>query len=169
WYNALQVSVTKRVGRGLEFQSAYTYSKLLDDTEGISNSDTSGSQTGLDTNPFNRLFDWGPSNFDVRHNWRFNLLYHFPRSGEQGFLGKLVNGWWMGTIAAVQTGQPFSPLLGSDRAQSGQAGTRGGFERPDVVTSANIAAVTAAAQAAGLTTCPANSSDCIPYNPVVYN
>ena len=169
WYNALQINVTKKVGHGLEFQSAYTYSKLLDDTEGISNSDTSGSQTGLDTNPFNRLFDWGPSNFDVRHNWRFNLLYHFPHSGAQGFVGKLTNGWWMATIAAVQTGQPFSPLLGADRAQSGQAGTRGGFERPDYVTSANIATVTAEAQAAGLTTCPPNSSGCIPYNPVVYN
>ena len=75
----------------------------------------------------------------------------------------------MATIAAVQTGQPFSPLLGADRAQSGQAGTRGGFERPDYVTSANIATVTAEAQAAGLTTCPPNSSGCIPYNPVVYN
>ncbi|MGC2418228.1 MAG: TonB-dependent receptor [Candidatus Acidiferrales bacterium] len=170
WYNALQVNVTKQVGHGLEFQSAYTYSKLLDDTEGISNSDTSGSQTGLDTNPFNRLFDWGPSNFDVRHNWRFNLLYHFPHIGAQGFVGKLANGWWIATIAAVQTGQPFSPLLGADRAQSGQAGTRGGFERMDYVTSANIAAVTAEAVAAGLTTCPPNSfPTCIPYNPVVYN
>lgn len=169
WYNALQVNVTKNLGRGLEFQSAYTYSKLLDDTEGISNSDTSGSQTGLDTNPFNPMFDWGPGNFDVRHSWHFNLLYHLPRSGAQGALGKLANGWWVGTIAAVQSGQPFSPLLGADRALSGQAGTRGGFERMDYVTAANIATVTAEAQAAGLTTCPANSSGCIPYNPVIYN
>ncbi len=60
WYNALEVNLTKRVGHGLEFQSAYTYSKLLDDTEGLSNSDTSGSQTGLIEDPFNTQARMGP-------------------------------------------------------------------------------------------------------------
>lgn len=170
WYNALQVNLTKRLGHGVEFQSAYTYSKLLDDTEGLSNSDTSGSQSGLIEDPFDPMLEWGPGNFDVRHNWRFNLIYHFPTiGGTQGFVGKLVNGWWTGSIVSVQTGQPFSPLLSSDREQSGLAGTNGGLERPDLVTASNIAAVTAAAQAAGVTTCPANSTGCIPYNPVIYN
>ena len=168
WYNALEVNLTKRVGHGLEFQSAYTYSKLLDDTEGLSNSDTSGSQTGQIEDPFNRKLEWGPGNFDVRQNWRFNALYHFPNH-VQGFADKFVNGWWMGSIVAVQTGTPFSPLLSSDREQAGLAGTNGGLERPNYVTASNIAAITAAAQAAGLTTCPPNSSGCFPYNPVIYN
>src|ERR1700723_1343602 len=65
---------------------------------------------------------------------------------------------------------PFSPLLSSDREQSGLASTSGGvLERPSFVTSANVGAVTGAAFAAGLTTCPANATGCIPYNPVVYN
>jgi hypothetical protein len=64
---------------------------------------------------------------------------------------------------------PFSPLLASDREQAGLAGTNGGLERPSYVTAANVGMITAEAQAAGLTTCPANSSGCIPYNPVVYN
>ncbi len=169
WYNALQVNLTKRVGHGLEFQSAYTYSKLLDDTEGLSNSDTSGSQTGLIEDPFNPKIEWGPGNFDVRHNWRFNILYHFPSLRAEGFVDKLVNGWWTGSIVSVQTGQPFSPLLGSDREQAGLAGTNGGLERPSYVTAANLATVTAQAVAAGVTTCPANSTGCIPYNPVIYN
>ena len=169
WYNALQVNLTKRVGHGLEFQSAYTYSKLLDDTEGLSNSDTSGSQTGLIEDPFNNKLEWGPGNFDVRQNWRFNILYHVPNVHLEGVADKIVNGWWLGSIAAVQTGTPFSPLLSSDREQAGLAGTNGGLERPDYVTASNIAAITAAAQAAGLTTCPTNSTGCIPYNPVIYN
>ena len=169
WYNALEVNLTKRVGHGLEFQSAYTYSKLLDDTEGLSNSDTSGSQTGLIEDPFNTKLEWGPGNFDVRQNWRFNILYHLPSVHVQGAVDKIVNGWWVGSIAAVQTGTPFSPLLSSDREQAGLAGTNGGLERPNYVTASNIAAITAAAQAAGLTTCPANSTGCIPYNPVIYN
>jgi hypothetical protein len=170
WYNALQVNLTKHLGRGLQFQTAYTYSKLLDDTEGLANADTIGSTTDFVENPFNPKLDYGPANFDVRHNLHVNVLYHLPTIGARGFLDKFVNGWWTGSIVSVQTGMPFSPLLSSDREQSGLASTSGGgLERPSFVTSANVGAVTAAASAAGLTTCPANATGCIPYNPVVYN
>ena len=168
-YNALEVNLTKRLGHGLQFQSAYTFSKLLDDTEGLSNSDTSGSQTGLIEDPFNPMLDYGPGNFDIKQNWHFNVLYNLPNAPVRGFLGKVLSGWWTGSIVTVQTGQPFTPLLGADREQAGLAGTNGGLERPDYVTSSNLATVTAAAQAAGVTSCPANSTGCIPYNPVVFN
>ncbi len=169
WYNALQVNLAKTTGHGLAFQLAYTYSKLLDDTEGAANADTSGSAPGQIVNPFNPKTDYGPSDFDVRHNLHLNALYHFPTIPARGVVDKIVNGWWTGDIITFQTGMPFSPLIGADRQQSGIAGTHGGLERPDYVTKANLAAVTAEAVAAGLTTCPANSSGCIPYNPVVYN
>ncbi len=169
WYNALQINLTKHLSHGLQYQVAYTYSKLLDDTEGISNSDTSGSTTNQVENPFNPKLEWGPANFDVRHNLKVNLLYHLPNAGEKNFFTKLGNGWWTGSIISFQTGMPFSPTLSTDRQQTGLTGTNGGLERPSYVTSANIGAVTAAAVAAGLTTCPANASGCIPYNPVVYN
>jgi hypothetical protein len=169
WYNALQINLTKHLAHGLQFQFAYTYSKLLDDTEGISNSDTSGATTNQVENPFSPILDWGPANFDVRHNIHVNVLYHLPNAGERNFLTKLGNGWWTGSIVSFQTGMPFSPTLASDREQAGLTGTNGGLERLSYVTSANVGAVTAAAVAAGLTTCPANASGCIPYNPVVYN
>lgn len=169
WYNALQVNLTKHLGHGLQFQVAYTYAKLLDDTEGISNSDTSGSTTNQVENPFNPKLDWGPANFDVRHNLKVNVLYHLPNAGDKNFFTKLGNGWWTGSIVSFQTGMPFSPTLSTDREQAGLTGTNGGLERMSYVTTANVGAVTAAAVAAGLTTCPANASGCIPYNPVVYN
>ena len=169
WYNALQVNLTKHLGHGLQFQVAYTYAKLLDDTEGISNSDTSGSTTNQVENPFNPKLDWGPANFDVRHNLKVNLLYRLPNAGDKNFFTKLGNGWWTGSIVSFQTGMPFSPTLSTDREQAGLTGTNGGLERMSYVTSANVGAVTAAAVAAGLTTCPANASGCIPYNPVAYN
>jgi hypothetical protein len=168
-YNALQINLTKHVGHGLQFQAAYTYSKLLDNTEGISNSDTSGSTTSQVENPFDTMLDYGPANFDVRHNLHFNAIYRLPNFGGSGFLGKMANGWWTGSIVSFQTGMPFSPTLSTDREQAGLTGTNGGLERPSYVTNENIGAVTAAAVAAGLTTCPANASGCIPYNPVVYD
>lgn len=169
WYNSLQVNVTKNLSRALQFQASYTYSKLLDDTEGIANSDTSGATTSQVEDPFNPILDYGPANFDVKHNLHFNTLYHLPGLSDRGLLSKFTNGWWTGSIISVQSGMPFSPLLSSDREQAGLTGTNGGLERPSYVTSANIAQVTAQAQAAGLTTCPANSSGCIPYIPQVFN
>ena len=59
WYNALQVNLTKHLGRGLQFQTAYTYSKLLDDTEGLANADTIGSTTDFVENPFKDRFSRG--------------------------------------------------------------------------------------------------------------
>jgi len=169
WYNSLQVNLRKKVSHGLEFQTAYTYSKLLDDTEGLANSDTSGTTANTLVDPFDPMVDYGPSNFDVKHDLHINALYHLPRFGARGFVDKIINGWWTGSIVSIRTGLPFSPLLSADRQQAGLAGTNGGLERPDYVTSSNIGAVTAAAVAAGITTCPVTSTSCIPYNPVIYN
>ena len=163
------MNVTKKLSHGFQFQAAYTFSKLLDDTEGLSNSDTSGATTGQVEDPFNPILDYGPANFDIKHNLHLNGIYHLPNISEGHLASKFTNGWWTGSIVTIQSGQPFSPLLSSDREQAGLAGTNGGLERPSYVTAANIGTVTAQAVAAGLTTCPAGSSGCIPYNPVVYN
>jgi hypothetical protein len=168
-YNALQINLTKHLTHGLQLQAAYTYGKLLDNTEGVANADTSAATPGQFEDPYDANVDYGPSNFDVKHNTHFNVTYHLAKLTDQHFAGKFVNGWWTGSIVNVQTGQPFSPSISTDREQSGIAGTNGGLERPDIVTTANLAAVTAAAVAAGVTTCPANSTGCIPYNPVLYD
>jgi hypothetical protein len=168
-YNALQVNLTKRTSHGLQMQVAYTYSKLMDNTEGVANADTSGATPGQFENPFDANVDYGPSNFDVTHNLHANVVYHLPKVTDRQLLGKVANGWWTGSIVSFQTGQPFSPSISTDREQSGIAGTNGGLERPSLVTAANIGAVTAAAVAAGITTCPANSSGCLPYIPVIYD
>jgi len=120
-------------------------------------------------NPFDSKLEWGPSNFDVKSNLHVSVLYYFPKVGSSGFMGHMLNGWWTGNIITTQTGQPFSPLIGTDREQAGLNGSKGGLERPSVVTAANLATLQAAAVAAGVTTCPAGSSNCVPYNPVVYN
>jgi hypothetical protein len=171
WYNSLQVNLTKSVSHGLQFQAAYTYSKLLDDTEGIANTDTSGATTDTVEDPLDPIVDYGPGDFDIRHNFHFNSVYHLPNYAHGNITGKLINGWWTGNIINIHTGTPFSPLESSDREQSGIATGGGGLERVSVVTSANLATIQAQAAAAGYTTCPAGSttSTCVPYNPVVYD
>ena len=136
WYNSLQVLVSKRLSKGLEFQSAYTYSKTLDTTQGQMNvADCNASGTMQNQDPFHILNDKGPSCFDTPQNWRFNLLYHFPTVSSNRFVSKLINGWWVGNVVSVQSGFPFSPIGSSDRSNSNTLQSQS--ERPDLVSTAN--------------------------------
>ena len=120
WYNSLQVMVNKPLSHGLQFQSAYTWSKSLDTTQGqmyASDCAASGGLQGVD--PFNSLVDKGPSCFDVAQTWHFNLLYHLPNLQSDHFLAKLEHGWWVGNIVTVQGGFPFTPVLTVNRSNSG--------------------------------------------------
>ena len=58
-----------------------------------------GMDTGVSSNT--RKYDYGPSCFDVRHNFRMSLLYHFPNLKSNGVLSKLVDGWWTGNIVVA--------------------------------------------------------------------
>ncbi|HVZ60065.1 MAG TPA: TonB-dependent receptor, partial [Terriglobales bacterium] len=121
WYNSLQTVVSKRLSKGLQFQASYTWSHSLDATMGqLAGTDclASGMDTGVDPNYSKSGTDYGPSCFDIRHNLRFNLLYHLPTLQTNSILSKVVNGWWVGNIVSVQTGYPFSPVMPISRSQS---------------------------------------------------
>ena len=170
WYNGLQLSLQKRLSHGLEFQSAYTYSKNLDLPQGRLFIDGEVATPQAD-----RYVDRGRSVYNATHNWRFNTLYTFPTRNFQGFASKLVNGWSMQSIIALQSGFAFSPAApggvvlapGSaavDVSLNTNTNINGAYERPEYVTSANIGDVT---------TCVANGLTpsgrlCNP-NAVVYN
>ncbi|HWF37265.1 MAG TPA: TonB-dependent receptor [Candidatus Acidoferrales bacterium] len=159
WYNGLQVVVTKRITKGLEFQSAYTWSNALDLAQGQGyNTDCSAASMSSGINPFNELFDKGPSCTDLRHNWRFNLLYHFPTVSSDGMLSKLANGWWVGTIVSAQSGYPFSAAEATNnRSLSGLFFSKVPLDRANVNTAASIAAT------------PCSTTNPCAYTPVPYN
>ena len=139
WYNALQVVVQKRISHGLEFVANYTYGKVEDDWQGQGNSSDCTSASMMQSeDPTRPYLDKAPSCFDTTHNWRINVLYHFPTVGSNGFLSKLANGWWVGSIYSLQSGYAFSPVLGANRSNSGDL--QGQPDRPDYVTAASIAA-----------------------------
>jgi len=136
WYNSLQVSVTKRTGHGLEFQTSYTYGKLLDTTQG--QTPPHDATTANISDPFNPKFDKGPSEIDLTNQLKFNMLYHFPSVKSDNFVAsKLLNGWWMGSIVTIQSGFAFSPVLGFPQSND----LNNVSDRPDLVTSENVAAV----------------------------
>jgi hypothetical protein len=161
-YDSLQVVVIKRLSGGLEAQGAYTYGHSLDTPIGqVVAADCAGApgmDTGVSSNT--RAYDYGPSCFDVRHNFRLSLLYHFPYLISNGILSKLVDGWWIGNIVSLQTGLPFTPILANNRSNSGNLST--GSDRVDINTQA-IAQGTILTNAEGGTYVAATNF--IPYNP----
>jgi hypothetical protein len=132
WYNSLQLSLQKRLSHNLQFQLSYTFSKLLDDTQGLHGGEAGGSiVTGTD--PFNLKTDKGLADFSDPHYFTFNALYTVPSVDWKG-IGFLVQGWRLGTIVSANSGLSFAAYLSSNRSRSGVlGGGSGNPDRPDLV------------------------------------
>jgi hypothetical protein len=147
WYNALQINLVKRLAHGLQFQSSYTWSKLLDNGTTQGGDDVTGARSPYDAHdplitPAIFLQGRGRSAFDIRQNWRFNWIYHFPNIQSQSLMSGFVKGWWMGSILSFNTGQPFTARLGSNRSRSGIANAGSGIDVPNLVAGRSSKSIT---------------------------
>ena len=96
-YNSLQASLDKRFAHGLQFTTAYTFSKSFDEAssfEGI-------------LNPIDPRRSRSLSNFDARHRIVFSYYWDLPIQHHSGALGKVINGWSLSGITTFQTGFPI--------------------------------------------------------------
>jgi hypothetical protein len=100
-YNALWVTANKRLARGLQFNTSYTFSKSID-----YNSQSSQGVTLQDS--YNLKGDRGLSDFDARHRFVVSGLYELPFSGNQ-----LKEGWQFSLITQSQSGNPVTLLAGN--------------------------------------------------------
>jgi hypothetical protein len=112
-FEALQLNVTKRFGKGLTLLSNFVYGKTIDDTS----SGTEGN-TGP-PNPFNFASARGPADFDQTFRLNFSAVYSLPRVNVTGFRDVILNGWQINTIMSIYSGLPFTALSGTDRSESG--------------------------------------------------
>jgi outer membrane receptor protein involved in Fe transport len=103
-YNALWVTASKRLSRGLQFNASYTFSKSID-----YNSQSSQGVTVQDS--FNLLNDRGLSDYDARHRFVVNAIYELPFRGN-----RLVEGWQLAVITQSQSGNPVNILAGNSLA-----------------------------------------------------
>ncbi len=142
WYNGLEIGLEKRLTRGLQFQTNFTWSKLLDTDQGQSQSDVTGAGQYQVQDPLHPYLDRGPATFNLPFASRTNLLYNFPQIRSNSFAEKLLNGWWMSTILSFQSGYPFSLSYSSSRSRSFNGGNVGGLDRPDVVAGRNNGNIT---------------------------
>ena len=143
FYHSLQLGLAKRLSRGLQFQTSYTWSKLQDEVQSQLGNFENLSSSSWPSNPLNRKLDRAPASFDITQNLRFNAIYRFPAYASQaGWQGSLLNGWWTSGILSLQTGYPFTPILLTNRSRSGVGGGGAPVDRPNLVPGRNNGNIT---------------------------
>lgn len=120
-YNGLIASLAKQIGRNLQGQVSYTWSRSIDD-----GSASSGLEQGSFeiTDVYNQSYDRGPSAFNIDQALRVNGVYTFPFVGN-----RFVSGWQIAEILSVSGGFPVNVLTGLTPQRSNTGGLTG--DRPD--------------------------------------
>ncbi len=108
-YNGLQTSASKRLGHGLMGQINYTFSRCMDT---VSNGGFLQFSAGgiLSPLPGDLARDYGPCDYDIRHNLNAQYTYQFPAKVENRLLGYALNGWQISGTVFWHSGIPFSVL-----------------------------------------------------------
>jgi hypothetical protein len=121
-YNALIVEVQKRTSHGLEFQTSYTFSKLLDiNSDLFAGCSNIGGLVGttapyyyIDNAQPHRLY--GPGAFDHRHAYKFSVTYELPfLKAQKGFVGHALGGWSVGSFFQYYYGHAVDVYNGRTR------------------------------------------------------
>jgi hypothetical protein len=103
-YNGLQATVSHKFSKGLYLQSAYTYSKSIDDVSTASvafitrvNDQNSGAASR------------GLSDFDHRHRFVTSFNYELPFLAERhDAMGYALGGWAITSVIIAQSGSPIT-------------------------------------------------------------
>src|SRR6185312_4469603 len=123
WYNALQMSVEKRLSHGFTVLVNYTWSKSLDNiplgedavTPAVSTVFTMPPNT-----PNYQMLDRGPSDFNHASVLSSSYVWHLPElSHLKPVLRQVAGGWELHGIISAQSGGPLTILAGTDRSLTG--------------------------------------------------
>jgi hypothetical protein len=108
-YDGLQMTAMKRFGSGLMGQINYTWSRCMDT---VSNGGFLQFSAGgiLSPLPGDLARDYGPCDYDIRHNLNAQYVYQLPVKVRNRALGYAMNGWQVSGTVFWHSGIPFSVL-----------------------------------------------------------
>lgn len=101
-YAALQAQYVQRLSHGLHVLASYTWEHSIDND--------SNDLNGFPRKAFTSIArERGNSDFDLRHNLGMALTYETKVPGLEGFAGKLVDRWHVGSLLTARGGMPLNP------------------------------------------------------------
>jgi hypothetical protein len=126
-YNAGQVTLQRKMSRGVQMELSYTFSKSLDmgsDAErtmfSSSTGTTAGSSFGAVLNSWKPRLNYAPSDFDVRHLLTGSWVMELPVGRGKRLLGasspemdRVIGNWQLSGVARWTSGLPFSVISGA--------------------------------------------------------
>jgi hypothetical protein len=115
--------VERRYANGLQLLFNYTFSKMLDNVNALT--DLGGEPSYEDY--YNRGLDKSISSLDVTHNVSASVVYDLPwgpgrRWLSSGAFGKIVGGWEISTLANLHSGPVYGVTTQTNTCQCFSAG-----------------------------------------------
>ena len=126
-YNALQLTLERKLTNGLSFLGAYTYSHALDDAFTLLGGSGQTGSGFRNQRIFGYGYDYGSSYIDTRQRFTLNTQYELPFGrgkrymNRGGFANEIVGGWATSLVFRVQTGQPLGVYANNNPAGTGNA------------------------------------------------
>ncbi|MBI3207374.1 MAG: TonB-dependent receptor [Candidatus Solibacter usitatus] len=136
-YHAMNVKLEKRYGKGLQFQTNYTWGRGIDDME--SRGELGGNPGSALANVYNRRADRGLSGNSIAHRLISSMVYELPFGKGRSFAMEnraartVLGGWTIGYIGEFRTGPPLGVA-----EQTNNTNSFSPANRPNVVGSPSI-------------------------------
>lgn len=114
FYDALQVQVKKKIGRGLQIEGSYTWGKTIDTSSGSLVGDEYANSI---SSPlwFDMKLNRGLADFNVAHNLEVNYTWDLGTPKLASAFGSwALGGWQLGGVFEASTGVPFTPGFAGD-------------------------------------------------------
>jgi hypothetical protein len=130
-YNSLQISVTRRFSRRLQFLASYTYAKSIDNGSGGAFGAAGIDSGAILGNQLDSRANRGVSNFDRTHRFVLSYLWDLPRPAfaARSTAGRLLFSHWQ--VAGIITAMSGLPIdITDSNAGSFYLGANNGLSRP---------------------------------------
>jgi outer membrane receptor protein involved in Fe transport len=106
-YHALVLQANRRLTKGLQFQTNYTFSRAEDTGQ----TSVTFSATNTPTDPFNLNLDRGVTDFNIPHRFVASAVWSPDVKSDNDGVRWIFGGWTIAPIFTAQSGRPFSAVV----------------------------------------------------------
>jgi hypothetical protein len=108
-FHSLQATLKRQLSHGVQFQAAYTWSKVMSTVQGTGQTAVFVGGSGNSNDPADRYQRWSPAGFDRTHRMVLVYLWRIPGvGGDVAFLKQALRGWSLAGTATIQSGLPLT-------------------------------------------------------------